>query len=104
MKLKDLLTSPLAVLVTILAFLAGLLGFLPAIAHAVWATAPTWYPALAVTSSVVLPKIGTITVPVVGAVDLASIGQTASVVGAIVFVAYLLDRLGEKFTKKLNEP
>lgn len=101
--LRDLLTSPVTAVVTVLAFIGSLTGILPALAHALWVTVPTWYPALAVTSSVVLPKLGPVALPVLGVVDIVSIAQSATAIGAVLFVARLADKGIEKITQSLEE-
>lgn len=102
MKGSELIARPFGFLVSVLATLAHYMGALDALAGAIWATVPTWYPALAITSSTILPELGTLSVwvPTVGTV---SVGlpveefEALVVVGALVYVAYLADNGLEKF-------
>lgn len=102
MKARDLLTRPFGALVSVLATLAHYIGALDGLAQAIWATVPTWYPALAITSSTIIPNLGSLAVwvPTVGTfvVELpVEEFEALVVVGALVYVAYLADNGLEKF-------
>lgn len=99
MKFKELLTSPLAAITTVLTTLAHLLGFLEPVISGIWATVGTWYPALAISSSTIIPMLGTVEVPLIGLVNLPGLAQQVTIVGALIYIAYLGDKTLEKFTQ-----
>lgn len=100
MNAKELLTSPLTAITTILSFLAHLAGLFEPVAHAIWATVGTWYPAVAISSSTIIPMIGAVSVPFIGLVDLATLAQSVSIVGALIYVAYLGDKTLDRFSQQ----
>lgn len=96
MHAKELLTSPLSALTTVGAFLAHVAGLIDPAVHAIWITVPTWFPALSIAGTAILPRIGTVVIPVVGAVDLGALGSTIIPVGGLIYVAYLGDKAVDK--------
>lgn len=91
------LSGPFTALSAVFAFFAHLLGYVDVVIHAVWATVPSWYPALAISASTILPTLGPVTldVPLVGTHVVALSGgalDAVVVVGAVVYVGYLVDR------------
>lgn len=98
MNVKTLLTSPLAVVSTLLTFLASLVGVLDPFAMTLWSSVPTLYPMLAISSSTILPKLSTVVVPHIGPVDPGALGQKMTLIGALIYVAYLGDRFIDNAT------
>lgn len=99
MEAKELLTSPLAGVTTLLTSIAHVLGYLDPIIGAVWMTVGTWYPALAISSSTIVPILGTVDVPLIGAVNLPWLAQNATIIGALIYVAYLGDKTIDRFSE-----
>lgn len=98
MNAKELLTSPLSALTTVAAFLAHLAGFVDIVIQAVWTTVPTWFPALSIAGSTLLPTLGEVALPIVGTVDVGALGSSIIPVGALIYVAYLGDKTVDKLT------
>lgn len=92
MELKELLTSPLAALALLLSAL-GSIGF--GLVEPAWglvsATAGMWFPAIAVTSSTLLPEIG-----------YGDVGTQVLVAAALVFVVVQLDKLADRVAEYLR--
>lgn len=103
MQAKELLTSPLSALTTVGAFLAHLAGFVDPVVHAIWTTVPTWFPALSIAGSTLLPTIGAVALPVVGTVDLGALGSSIIPVGGLIYVAYLGDKTVDKLSDDGNQ-
>lgn len=96
MNAQELLTSPLSALTTFGAFLAHLAGFVDPLVHAIWTTVPTWFPALSIAGSTLLPTVGAVALPIVGTVDVGALGSSIIPVGALIYVAYLGDKTVDK--------
>lgn len=103
MNTKELLTSPLSALTTFGAFLAHLAGFIDPFVHAIWTTVPTWFPALSIAGSTLLPTLGAVVIPVVGTVDLGALGSSIIPVGGLIYVAYQGDKLVDKLADDNTE-
>lgn len=90
------LPGPFAALSTVVAFVAHFVGLIDAAIQMVWATVPAWYPALAISASTIIPKLGSLSVdlPVVGVLVIPPAGRTLDavvVIGALLYVGYRLD-------------
>lgn len=94
--------GPLAPLAALVGFVAHYLGAFAPVVELAYSTVPSWYPALAISSSTIIPTLGpaTMTLPFVGAFEPAGVAQGAALIGAVIYVGYLGDRIVSKASKR----